>query len=107
MLISLQPILHYGFHILLPLFAVMLLYKNAPAKYYLFVSLNMLVDLDHLFSVPVFDPERCSIGSHLLHSPLAISIYFIMLIFPATRIFALGLCIHMTIDLLDCFFMQY
>ena len=28
---------------------------------------TMLVDLDHLFADPIYDPDRCSIGFHPLH----------------------------------------
>lgn len=66
------------------------------------MALTMLVDLDHLLATPVFDPNRCSINFHPLHSYWAIAIYGAGLFFKQTRIIALGLVIHMSTDLIDC-----
>ena len=63
----------------------------------------MAVDIDHLLAVPIYDPNRCSIGFHPLHSYIAIGTYFILLFFPKARLIALGLVIHMMLDYLDCF----
>jgi len=62
----------------------------------------MLVDLDHLLAHPIFDPNRCSIGFHPLHKPWAIVAYVILLFFPKTRIFGVGLVLHMLTDFIDC-----
>ena len=64
----------------------------------------MLVDLDHLFASPIFDPNRCSINFHPLHSYYAIGFYFLMAFIPNTkvRIIAIGLLFHMATDFLDC-----
>jgi len=66
----------------------------------------MIVDIDHLLASPIFDPSRCSIGFHPLHSYYAIGFYIIILIFPNfyTRVISLGLLLHMLIDLQDCVF---
>ncbi len=64
---------------------------------------TMAVDLDHLLAVPIYDPNRCSIGYHPLHSYYAIGVYVILLFFPKTRIVGVGLVIHMILDYLDCF----
>lgn len=63
---------------------------------------TMLVDLDHLLANPIFDPSRCSIGFHPLHSYYAIAVYFILLLFPKSRIIAVGLLFHMLTDYIDC-----
>lgn len=63
---------------------------------------TLLVDLDHLLANPVFDPNRCSIGFHPLHSYYAIVVYVGLLFFPKTRIVAIGLLLHMATDYLDC-----
>lgn len=65
----------------------------------------MLVDLDHLLADPIFDPNRCSIGFHPLHSGLAIGVYIVMLLFPKVRIVGIGLLIHMALDYMDCLMM--
>lgn len=63
---------------------------------------TMLVDLDHLFSDPIFDPTRCSINHHILHTYPAMAVYALLLIFPKTRIVAVGLLFHMLTDFQDC-----
>ena len=62
----------------------------------------MLVDLDHLLATPIFDPNRCSIGFHPLHTYPAMAVYAVMLIFPKTRIVGIGLLFHMLTDGIDC-----
>lgn len=63
---------------------------------------TMLVDTDHLLANPIFDPNRCSIGYHPLHTWYAVGVYVILLIFPRTRIIAVGLLLHMLTDWQDC-----
>lgn len=65
---------------------------------------TMLVDLDHLLARPIFDPARCSIGFHPLHSGYAIAFYFLLLLYPNkyVRIIAVGLLFHMATDFQDC-----
>ena len=65
---------------------------------------TMLVDLDHLLATPVFDPNRCSVGFHPLHSYFAIGIYFLLLLDKRARIIAVGLLFHMLTDVIDCAF---
>jgi len=69
--------------------------------------LTMLVDLDHLLANPVYDPNRCSINFHPLHSYIAIAFYFILIAFPKLRPIGLGLLIHMAIDLGECLRISY
>ena len=67
--------------------------------------LTMLVDVDHLLANPIYDPTRCSINFHPLHSFIAISIYAVMSVIPKYRIvrlIGLGLIIHMILDSIDC-----
>jgi len=52
---------------------------------------------------PVFDPNRCSLGFHPLHSWPAIGIYLVSLFSPRLRIIAIGLLIHLVLDGTDCF----
>ncbi len=68
---------------------------------------TMLVDLDHLFATPIFDPSRCSVGFHPLHSIYAIAIYFLMLLPKKLRLVAIGLLIHMALDGIDCLWMSF
>jgi len=67
------------------------------------MALTMIVDLDHLLANPIYDPNRCSINFHPLHSYPAILLYIIMTAFPRSRLIGLGLLLHMGVDLTDCF----
>lgn len=64
--------------------------------------ITMVVDLDHLVAKPIFDPGRCSIGFHPLHSYPAIGAYAILLSWKKTSVIGLGLLLHMATDALDC-----
>ena len=63
---------------------------------------TMLVDLDHLLATPIFDPGRCSINFHPLHTYWAMAGYVVLLFFKKTRIIAVGLLFHMFTDYIDC-----
>lgn len=63
---------------------------------------TMLVDLDHLLADPIFDPARCGIGFHPLHSYAAMTGYGVMLFLPRLRLVGIGLVLHMFADSLDC-----
>jgi hypothetical protein len=63
---------------------------------------TMLVDIDHLLVVPVYDFERCGIGFHLLHDFIPIVFYVAFCFVPKMRIIGIGLVIHMVLDSLDC-----
>lgn len=64
--------------------------------------LALLIDLDHLFASPIYDPSRCSIGFHPLHTIIPMILYISLLIPPKSRILGIGLCVHITLDLIDC-----
>lgn len=98
-----QTFIHYFLHLGFPLLIAILFFRNEWKKAYLILLLTMLVDLDHLLATPIFDPNRCSIGFHPLHSWYAIGAYFILLFFRKPfNIIGIGLLFHMLTDLLDC-----
>ena len=99
-----QQIIHYFLHFGFPLVIASIFFKKAWLKTYIIFLATMLVDLDHLLAVPIFDPCRCSIGFHPLHSYTACAIYIAGLFIPKTRAIALGLCMHMLTDGIDCQF---
>jgi hypothetical protein len=103
----LQIVVHYSLHFLFPGLLAYIFFRAEWRKAWLIMLLTMLVDLDHLLADPVFDPNRCSIGFHPLHSAPAIALYFIMLFIPRLRIIATGLLFHMLTDSLDCFWMHF
>lgn len=97
-----QQITHYFLHFVFPVIIAFLAFKPHGLKVSAILLSTMLVDLDHLLASPMFDACRCSINFHPLHSYPAILVYVIAL-FPArTRIFAIGLLMHMATDQIDC-----
>lgn len=99
-----QPVIHYFLHFIFPVCIAFAINRSAWLKIYLVLLLTMLVDLDHLLATPVFNPCRCSIGFHPLHSYIAIAAYVTLLIPRQTRIIAIGLLMHMATDGIDCLF---
>jgi hypothetical protein len=100
-----RPLAHYGIHFLVPLLIAVFFYKSKWKIVFIILISTMLIDLDHLLVNPIFDPNRCSISFHPLHSYYAIIAYTIMLIPKKTRILAIGLCIHIIADYTDCLLM--
>ncbi len=98
----LQFVVHYSMHLLVPGLLAWLFFRKNWKKAWLIMLATMLVDLDHLFADPIFDPERCSIGFHFLHSYYAMAIYALLLFFPKFRIIGVGLLFHMLTDYIDC-----
>ena len=101
----LQSSIHYGIHFGLPLVVAIVFYKTYWLKAYGIMILGMLIDLDHLLANPIFDPNRCSINFHPLHSYYAIVVYIVLLIPKKVRIVGLGLIIHIIADTADCWLM--
>ena len=93
---------HYGLHFILPAIIAFLFFRKHWVKIYFIFIATMLVDLDHLLANPIFDPNRCSINFHPLHSYIAIGIYVVGILFKPSRIIALGLLLHMLADAVDC-----
>ena len=89
-------------HFIAPGVIAYLFFKNQWKKVWLIFILTMLVDLDHLLTIPIFNAGRCSINFHPLHSYYAIGVYILLLLFPKTRIIAIGLLFHMLTDSFDC-----
>ncbi|WP_298239053.1 DUF6122 family protein [uncultured Algibacter sp.] len=98
----LQSIAHYGCHFLIPLVVALIWYRDTWKMAFIIMLATFLIDLDHLLASPIFDPTRCSIGYHPLHSFFAITFYLFLLIPKKSRLVALGLVIHITSDLVDC-----
>ena len=100
-----RTLVHNFLHFLISALATWIFYRKDWISSYIFLMLTMMVDLDHLIADPIFDPQRCSIGFHPLHSEIAITIFALMLIHKKLRIFGFGLLIHMSLDGLDCAWM--
>lgn len=99
----LKEIFHYFLHFIFPAFIAWLFFRDNWKKAYFLMLATMLVDLDHLLADPIFDPNRKSIGFHLLHTYPMIAIYFLGMVFLKGnyRIIAVGLFFHMVTDFQD------
>lgn len=89
----------------MPAIVVLLFFRKNPQlalRSYAVLMLGMIIDLDHLLATPIYDAGRCSIGFHPLHSTLAVGLYLAALCSPKLRLFAIGLCIHIALDSIDC-----
>jgi hypothetical protein len=100
----LQPFLHYGGHWLVPFAIAGLIWRPRWKQAGLMIAAANLIDLDHLLADPIFDPDRCSIGFHVLHGWEAAIVYLLMLGVPKwwVRAFGLGALWHLAVDYGDC-----
>ena len=101
-LLSVQTLVHYSLHFVFPAVLALVLFPLMWQGAYLIMLATMLMDLDHLLATPVFDPLRCSVGYHPLHSFYAVPVYALFLLLPATQIVAVGLLFHLFTDTVDC-----
>lgn len=102
----LRPIVHDILHVLVPFLVAYFGYRENWRRAFLILIATMVVDLDHLLADPIYDPNRCSIGFHPLHSYIAIGIYCILPFIPKLRLIGIGLLIHMALDYIDCIWMN-
>ena len=100
-----STILHVILHFLVPLAVAKTVWRKKWIRPFLIMAITIVVDLDHLLADPIFDPNRCSINVHPLHSWPAIIVYLVCLLSPNLRIVSLGLLIHMALDGTDCLFL--
>lgn len=98
------PTIHIALHFLVPALVTALFFRKRWALAYGLMMATMLVDLDHLLATPVYDPGRCSIGFHPLHTAWPIALYGVLCCFRHTRYIGIGLIIHMVLDSIDCQF---
>ena len=101
MLPLLKLLTHYGLHLVAPYFLAALWPQRSRLRVYLLLLATMAIDLDHLLVRPIFDPERCSVGFHLLHSWPFVLLYE-RLGWPWwLRVLGVGLCLHIFTDWQD------
>lgn len=121
--------IHIALHVIVPLLVALAFYRRRWRYATVIMVATMIVDVDHLLADPIYDPNRCSIGFHPLHTLPAIGIYAALFILPlivgqendreglrlsarvlSTRVLSvrvlhlvgLGLLIHMALDWIDC-----
>ncbi|SMO84886.1 DUF6122 family protein [Fodinibius sediminis] len=111
--------IHIILHFAVPPVFALLFYRKRWVYASTLMIATMLVDLDHLLADPIYDPSRCSIGFHPLHSLPAILAYVLLFAVPIPRgrktgllelkpalriphLLGLGLLVHMALDGIDC-----
>ncbi|HHE75110.1 MAG: hypothetical protein DRH90_12380 [Deltaproteobacteria bacterium] len=97
-----MAILHILLHFAIPGVVAGLAFRDKWLTSWLVMMSSMIIDIDHLLANPIFDPNRCSIGFHPLHSTTAIILYPLLLLIPKLRLLGIGLLIHIGLDALDC-----
>ena len=111
--------IHIVLHFIFPLIVAFAFYHSRWLNATVIMIATILVDLDHLLADPIYDPSRCSIGFHPLHTSPAIIIYALLFALPLIfgrrakglgshspsrllHLLGLGLLIHMALDWIDC-----
>ncbi|MFC1829612.1 DUF6122 family protein [Thermodesulfobacteriota bacterium] len=100
-----HPAIHLFLHLIIPGAVARMAVAKQWKSAWLIMILTMVVDLDHLLAHPIYDPNRCGIGFHPLHSYPAIVFYLLLAMVPKTRVVGFGLIIHMALDGMDCLWM--
>ncbi|MGB2088610.1 MAG: DUF6122 family protein [Psychroflexus salarius] len=108
----LQPIIHYSLHfVFIAWFAHQ--FKRQEFgwfKVYLILLSSMLIDIDHLWATPIFDPNRCSVGFHTFHSEISLGLYILVFLFSKEfwlKLLTFGLIFHIITDEIDCLMSTY
>jgi hypothetical protein len=101
-----KHITHYSLHLVLPFIIAYFLFKKKWKIAGIIMVSTILIDLDHILANPIFDPNRCSIGFHPLHTLLALLVYFLILFIPSwrCRAIAIGCILHFVTDAIDCIY---
>jgi len=113
--------IHIALHFIVPPLIALVFFHSRWRIATLIMIATMIVDADHLLADPIYDPTRCSIGFHPLHTIPAIVIYALLFIIPLVarnkiedqnwhantpvyilHLTGLGLLIHMALDWIDC-----
>jgi hypothetical protein len=99
----LRHIVHYSCHLLIPFIFARLFWKENWKNAGLIMLGTMLIDLDHLLADPIFDPNRCSIGFHPLHTKWAATFYVALIFVPSwkCRAVSIGCIWHLCTDSID------
>ena len=99
---SFGALLHIVLHFVVPGVLARIAYPEQWRAAWLVMAATIVVDVDHLLAVPIYQPDRCSIGFHPLHTVPAIAAYALLASVRRTRWIGLGLLVHMALDALEC-----
>lgn len=100
-----RTLIHYSLHFLAPILLAWLFWRKQWQFAALLILSTIAIDIDHLLATPIFDPHRCSIGFHPLHTRWAALAYFIIWLMPSWKLkaIAVGCLFHLITDSLDCY----
>lgn len=79
---SIRSVLHLLLHGAVPAAIAWFLFRERFRQAFLWMMGTMVVDLDHLLAIPIYDPNRCSIGLHPLHRWPMIALYLLLAVVP-------------------------
>lgn len=97
-----RAIFHLCLHFIVPLWIARRFYATNWLVTFFVLVATMVIDVDHFLADPIYDPNRCGLGFHPLHSFPAVGGYGLLLIPKVTRTIGIGLCTHIILDGLDC-----
>lgn len=101
-----RAIIHLALHALVPLLIAWAFHRPRWFRAWLWMLAGWVIDVDHLLADPIYDPGRCSIGFHPLHTAPAALAYVLLLLPRRTRLLAIGLLVHLGLDAIDCAWMH-
>lgn len=111
---------HILLHLAVPVALAVARYRPDHVRAAVWMLATMAIDLDHLLADPIYDPERCSIGFHPLHTwPVVVGVVALLVGVWAMRrrseddgpgprgwwtleVVSIGVLIHMALDAADC-----
>ena len=116
---TVADMIHIALHFVIPLLFSFAFYRSHWRNAAFIMIATMIVDADHVLADPIYDPNRCSISFHPLHTITAIVIYATLFLLPlmvgrkgngqdlqptvrVLHLIGLGLLIHMALDWIDC-----
>lgn len=100
-----RTLLHYSLHFLVPILLGYLFWRKNWKIASLLMIGTMAIDIDHLLATPIFDPNRCSVGFHPLHTVWAALTYLAIWFLPSWKLkaIAVGCLFHLFTDSIDCY----
>lgn len=76
--------------------------KEELKRMVLWFSIANLIDIDHFLATPIYNPLRCGINFHPLHSWYMLPFYIGGLFHKKARYLSTGILIHLLLDSIDC-----
>lgn len=94
--------IHLILHAALPLAIALSFYRDRWPWVFALLMCGLFIDIDHLLATPIYEPGRCSVGFHPLHTLIPVGVYLALFAHERTRLIGLGLLVHVALDSVDC-----